>query len=252
MTLHDPEKLTAHALGLLDDTEADAVEGHLRVCADCRHEWDDVRETTALLETVPPETLVDDPPAGDLALRRALRRVRDEAGHMPGDMAGDTAGDETGVVAGDGPRHRRRQPRFGRAVAAAAAAVALLAGGAAVGRITAPQPETSTIAGAGSRTVEGAQGPVRMSATLTPAEGWVRLAATVQGIAPGQRCTLLVTGRDGTSAVAGSWVTSPPREPGRPTPIAGSAIIDPAQVRSVSVRNDAGDTLVELPVPAAS
>lgn len=240
MTLHDPEMLTAHALGLLDDADADAVERHLRACADCRREWDELRETTALLATVPPETLVDDPPVGDLALRRALRRIADETG------------DETGEQAGAGPRHRRRQPRIGRAVAAAVAAAALLAGGAVVGRITAPAPESSSIASAGSRTVEGTQGPVTMSATITPAAGWVRLAATVAGIAPGQRCTLLVTGRDGTSATAGSWVTSPPREPGRPAPVTGSAIVDPAQVRSVSVRNDAGDTLVDLPVPAAS
>ena len=100
---------------------------------------------------------------------------------------------------------------------------------------------------AGARTVEGAQGPVTMSATITPANGWVRLAASVRGIPPGERCSLIIVAKDGSEHLAGSWVVGTPGPvPG--APVQGSAIIDPAQVAAVTVRNDAGQDFVTLQV----
>lgn len=220
MNPHESGDVTAHALGLLDGPAAAAVAAHLDTCADCRREWADVRETAALLDTVPPESLVDAPPVGDLALRRALRRIREESA----------------------PPRRVARPR--RIVAAAAAALVLLAGGAAIGRVTAPTASTTL---AGGRTVEGTQGPVTMSATVVPAAGWVRLAATVQGLPAGKRCTLLVISRDGSEAVAGSWLTPTPTVPGRSGTIMGSTIVDPASIRAVAIRTDAGETLISVP-----
>jgi anti-sigma factor RsiW len=225
VTAHDPEEVTAHALGLLDGPAASTVDAHLATCADCRREWADVRETAALLETVPPETLVDAPPLGDLALRRALRRIDQESGVS---------------------HHSVRRPRFGRLVAAAAAALVLLTGGVVIGRVTAPAPSPFTTA-ANAHTVEGSQGTVRMSATIVPASGWVRLSATVQGLPPGQRCTLLVLADDGTAAVAGSWLTPNPTVPGRSGTITGSTIVDPTRISAVAIRNDSGDTLISVP-----
>ncbi|MBN9099528.1 MULTISPECIES: zf-HC2 domain-containing protein [unclassified Pseudonocardia] len=222
--VHGTGDVTAHALGLLDGPGAAAVEAHLATCADCRQEWADVRETAALLETVPPEALVDGPPAGDLALRRALRRIREES---------------------DAPRHRSAPPRVRRLVAAAAAALVLLAGGVVIGRVTAPAAPATALAG--GHTVEGTEGSVTMSATVVPAAGWVRLAATVSGLPAGKRCTLLVLSRDGTAAVAGSWLTPAVTVPGRSGTIMGSTIIDPATIQAVAIRTDTGETLISVP-----
>ncbi len=235
MTVHNPEDLTAHALGLLDGPSARAVESHLSMCPDCRREWADVRETAAMIGSVPAETLVDGPPMGDFALRRALRQMRAETEQ-------DT--DENIL-----PRRRGTiRPAILRGIAAAAATLALIGGGAVVGRLTAPG--SATIAAAEGRTVQGTDGAVRMTATLTPAAGWVRLAASVQGLAPNQKCTLLLISRDGTSAVAGNWITGTPKPGSTPAGINGSAIMDPSEVRAVAIRNDAGRTLISVPVPA--
>jgi anti-sigma factor RsiW len=240
MTVHNPEDLTAHALGLLDGPSARAVEGHLSMCPDCRREWADVRETAAMIGSVPAETLVDGPPMGDFALRRALRQIREET-------TTDQDTDENPIPLRPSRRGAFR-PALLRGIAAAAAAIALLGGGAVVGRLTAP--DSSTVATAEGRTVQGSQGSVEMTATLTPAAGWVRLAAKVQGLAPNQKCTLLLIAQDGTTSVAGSWITGTPKPGTTPSGVNGSAIIDPATVRAVAVRNDAGQTLISVPVPA--
>ena len=91
-----------------------------------------------------------------------------------------------------------------------------------------------------------------MTATVAPASGWVRVQTDVQGITPGKRCTLEIEGADGGIEPAAFWLSAPPREPGRPTPVAGSAIIPPDQVRAVSVRDETGTTLVRVPVVLSS
>jgi hypothetical protein len=72
-----------------------------------------------------------------------------------------------------------------------------------------------------------------------PAAGWVRVTATVAGIPAGQRCRLEVVGRDGAAVLAGSWLVSP-EGAAKGTTLNGSALIDPGQVASVRVVNEAG------------
>ena len=229
--MHDPGELSAHALGLLGGAQARAVEQHLAGCAACRREWSELRETAAVLDAVPPEMFLDGPPGNDLLLQRTLREIRSETGRQ---------------------RNRRRL-RLG--VAAAVVAAALLGAGAFAGQQLAPQP--TVIAAppappappAGTRTVEGTQGAVSMPATVTPANGWIRLAASVRGIPPGEPCELIVLAKDGSEHVAGSWVVGVPG-PFRRTR-AGSTIIDPAQVsairsaacrrRRIASRHEAGE-----------
>jgi anti-sigma factor RsiW len=147
-----------------------------------------------------------------------------------------------------GPRRERRErARSRRPVALVAAAVVaggLLLGtggviGGAIERATAP--ETEITATADSRTLEGSDGDVTMRAVLTPASGWVRLSAEVRGIPAGERCTLVVTSRDGSETIAGSWLTS-----AAGGVVDGSALVAPDDVVAVTVRNQRGDDFITL------
>jgi hypothetical protein len=93
--------------------------------------------------------------------------------------------------------------------------------------------------------VEGSTGSVTLAAELTPADGWVRIATRVTGIPPGERCEVVLVGRDGEELVAASWITG-----GDPTggPVEGSGAIPVDRVAEVVVRNDAGREFVSVAV----
>jgi anti-sigma factor RsiW len=208
----DPGDLGAHALGLLDGPEARALEQHLAGCAACRREFAELRRTAAALGTVPPEAFLDGP-ASDLVVARAVRRVRAESGAA------------------------RRRRGLALAAAAVVMAVALLGGGVLLGR-SLPDGVAE-----GTRTLAAQQGTVALSAAVEPANGWVRVAATVRGIPAGKRCTIVVIGADGTENVAGSWLSGAAAVQ-RPATIDGSAIVDPAEVIGVAIRDETGTDLV--------
>jgi anti-sigma factor RsiW len=73
---HDPDELSAYALGLLDAGEAARVEAHVAACEGCRADLAELRATAAALDRLPVETFVHGPPESDRALRRALERMR--------------------------------------------------------------------------------------------------------------------------------------------------------------------------------
>lgn len=216
---HDPGELAAHALGLLDPREAAAVQAHLASCPDCRREWQELRETSALLDDVPPEMFLDGPPDSDLVLQRTLWQVR-----------------------GESRTHRTRR-RVTLAVAAVVTGAALVGGAAWAGANLAPGQEI--VAGADARVVEGTAGQVRLAASLTPAKGWVRVSAAVSGLPAGERCEIVLTGRDGTQLVAGGWVTGP--DPNGAT-VDGSAAVDLTQVAAITIRNEAGREFITVRV----
>ena len=225
--MHDPGELSAHALGLLGGAQARAVEQHLADCAACRREWSELRETAALLESVPPEMFLDGPPENDLLLQRTLRQIRTETGS------------------------RRSRRRFGLTVAAAVVAAALLGAGAFAGQQlpgagrgrgaaarAAPRQPAPAPPAAGGRTCRAPRS-VTMSTTVTQASGWVRVAASVRGIPPGELCSLYVIAQDGTEHLAGSWVVGVPG-PTPGAPVQGSTIVAFDQVAGVRVSNEAG------------
>jgi anti-sigma factor RsiW len=224
MRPHDREELGAHVLGLLDGDDARAVDAHLAVCGQCRQEWEELRAMAELLDEVPPEALLEGPPDGDLVLRRTLRQIRAEA------RAG-----------------RRRRLVVGAAVAAVALAV-VLGGGVVVGRAMAPDPSVLAQPPAPGTTILTGTGPggAELTASVVPAAGWVRLTATVDGVPAGQRCRLVVVARDGSRAVAGSWLVSAAGEHDGTT-LHGSAIVAPDQVAAVLVENEAGREFVVAP-----
>ncbi|MGE3286497.1 MAG: anti-sigma factor [Pseudonocardia sp.] len=221
----DRELLGAYLLDLADADETRRVEHRLAVDAAYRSEMEELRQMTDLLGEVPPEAFLDGPPDADLVLQRALRRIRDE-------------------------HTTRRRRRLAAIVAVAAIALgAVLAGGVFVGRATAPsetvlaQPAAPP---AGGRVLSGSNGPVSMTATLTPASGWVRVAASVVGIPAGERCHLVVVARDGRREIAGGWVVSLQGE-ATGTALDGSAMVAPQDVAAVVVANEAGQEFVSLP-----
>jgi anti-sigma factor RsiW len=215
----DGGELSAHVLGLLDPDEQTAVERHLEQCAACRAEWEDLRAMTQTLDELPDEALLEGPPDNDLVLHRALREIRSERAS----------------------EHRRKL--WTRGIAAAVVGAALLGGGVVAGQALAPAPETAVVAGA--RSMETTQGEVTAAVTMTPANGWVRLAATVKGVPPGEHCRILVVAKDGTEEVAGGWIV-PPQEPESGVRLDGSAGVPLDQVQSVVVENTAGERYATL------
>lgn len=227
---HDPEELGAYVFGLLTPEQAHVVEEHLAVCPECYREWEELRQMTDLLDEVPPEVFLEGPPDGDLVLQRTLRQIRSEVSA------------------------RQRRTRLTVAAAAVVGVAVVLGGGVAVGRAVAPEPTAVAAAPApadedavaGTRVLTGTgPGGVEMTAKIIPAAGWVRVSATVQGIPAGERCQLVVVGRDGTREVAGSWLV--PQSGWRQgMTLDGSAIVAPDQVTAVVVQNEAGHQFAEL------
>ncbi len=133
-------------------------------------------------------------------------------------------------VRAEGARDRGRR-RGVVAVVGAALAAAVLAGGVHLGRHRVPGDRVLV-----ATTAAG----VRMTTTVTPADGWVRLRAVVDGVDAGERCRLVVTDRSGRRHVAGGWVASRLGD----TALAGAALVDPAELVAVGVVTEDGRVLV--------
>ncbi|WP_127500768.1 anti-sigma factor family protein [Actinoplanes solisilvae] len=228
MSEHENELLGAYVLGVLDDGERDTVRGHLDGCERCRREVDELREMESALGELPPEALLDGPPAGgDLLLQRTLKQVR-----------GERVRDD-----------RRRRTVW--VAAAAAAAVVVLGGGTLLGRGTAPDApptaQASQPAGTRTATATDAATGATMTASVIPAAGWVRVHAAVSGVAAGEQCRLYVLAKDGSRREAGSWLISEKAAAEGGT-VDGSALVAPADVAAVQVETFAGRPLVTVPV----
>lgn len=233
-TQHDPQLLGAYVLGALDEQEVRALDEHLASCPDCTREVEDLRAMEAFLGEVPPEAMLDGPPeGGDLLLQRTLRQVRSERG---------------GVA-------RRRQFALGAAAAVVAALV--LGAGVFVGKVTSPdggvaqQTQTTAPDPAGTKLATFTDPVTKASMTVkvVPAAGWVRTNMSINGIPEGEKCRIFVVAKDGSRQEAGSWVVSK-KGAAEGTNLDGSALVAPADVKSVVVENYAGKKFVEVPVQA--
>ncbi|MFI8521286.1 zf-HC2 domain-containing protein [Streptomyces sp. NPDC085481] len=238
---HDEEELLGpYVLGVLDAADVRRVEAHVKDCGACRQEVSALHEMEAALGEVPPEAFLDGPPqGGDLMLQRTLRQMRNE-------RAG---------------ARRRRGALVGLAAAAALAGVfwagTAISGGDAP-PVALPPPPTATATPAPpppdtkvASATDAASG-ARMTVRVTPASGWVRVHAAVTGLPPGERCTLVVVGSDGSRTTAGSWVVGAGAHAGegKGASLDGSAAVAPADVRAVVVENEAGKRFVTVPLQA--
>lgn len=229
----ETEQLGAYALGALDEHEAAEMAAHIESCPTCRRELVELESVRDLLADLPPEAMLDGPPEdGDLLLQRTLRQVRAET-----------------------RSYSRRRPLL--AAAAAVAAIALLGAGILVGqRIAAPvvQPTVASTPSAstpvpGTRTATSTDPTTgaTLDVTVIPAAGWVRVSVRAGGIPAGEECRLVVVAKDRTREPAGTWRVSPAGERDG-TPLAGFALVDPAQVAAVEVENLDGRLFVRTPI----
>jgi Putative zinc-finger len=226
---HDPERLAAYAIGLLDGEDTRVTEAHIAGCPHCRQELAELREVDSALRGITPELLLDGPPPdGELVLQRTLRQVRAE--------------------------HDARWGRRRRALIAAALTVLIGVGaaGIALGRVTASEtitarPTTPPVTGTRLLTGLDPSTGARMTVTVTPAAGWVRVKATVVGIPAGEHCALVVIDRNRDRYVAASWLASSAAEKNGIT-IEGAAIVAPGDLAAIAVQNLERRELVIAPI----
>ncbi|TNC27678.1 anti-sigma factor [Amycolatopsis alkalitolerans] len=217
--MSEEQQLGAYVLGAVDRRERRAMEQHLASCRRCQAELAELRMARAALDVLPPEAMLEGPPdGGDLLLQRTLRRIRREKGRESG---------------------RRRAMA---ATTAVVVAVAFTGSGIALGRMSATPGVTQT---AGTRTASATDAATgaRMTVSVRPAAGWVRVSATVAGIPAGQKCRLFVVSRDGTRQEAGSWLVP---GTGHGTELDGAALVASADVSGVEVENFDGRKYVSV------
>src|SRR3954466_2265514 len=214
--------LGAYSMGVLDGDEAAAVEEHVATCAACREELAELTETRDRLAEVRLEACLDDVPGEappDLVLRRTLRSVR------------------------RGERRSRRSLLVAVAAAVVVAAAGV-GGGVLIGRHDgSSRPVAVSALPAGARTATGVNKDIgaTMTASLIPADGWVRVKVQMNGAPAGVDCRITVVGKDGSVRQAGSWRTS---TSGKTPVVDGAAAVASADVAAVTVETLRGDPLV--------
>lgn len=226
--------IKALMVGDLTDAQEVIARTHIAQCGSCRAHIDSLQAVEDMLRQIPPEALLEGPPPGsDLLLQRTLRQTR--------------------------PPNRviRNLPRRNSllTISAAAAVLTLVAGvSAGIGysmndssRSTPPPQAAPVITSSPAAEVPGIRSAstvnattgTRLTASVEPAAGFVRVYAAVTGIPEGERCRLIVEGADGTRETAGSWVISEKGAREGAT-ISGNAIIDMQNVSSVVIENAKG------------
>ncbi|WP_328946715.1 zf-HC2 domain-containing protein [Streptomyces sp. NBC_00250] len=237
---HEEEELLGpYVLGVLDDADTRRLEAHVKDCGACRQEVSDLREMEAALGEVPQEAFLDGPPpGGDLLLQRTLRQMRGERTTTRNRRRGLVGLAAAAALAG--------VFWAGTAVSGTGAPVALPPSPTPTSPVTPATPPPGTRVASATDVASGA----RMTVRVTPAARWVRVHAAVTGLPPGERCKLVVVGRDGTRTTAGSWVVgeAPGGGEGKGASLDGSAAVDPSNVRAVVVENEAGKSFVTVPV----
>jgi Putative zinc-finger len=234
-TARDHPDLSGLFTGGVPPDEARRLEAHLAACEPCSREVTSLQELQQLLEDMPPEMLIDGPPDdGDLLLARTLREVRAEATGPAGRnwlLTAAAAACVVGLALGIGVL-------IGRSGQQSQPAAEASPSRAPTSSATAPPTGVRTASATDART--GA----RLTVSVTPAPGWIRLTAAVTGVPEGERCELIVVGRDGRRHVAGSWMVSA-KGAAEGTTLNGSTLVDVSDAASVLVQNMAGKRFVE-------
>jgi hypothetical protein len=201
----------------LEPEEQDDVRRHIAECVECQDEVVSLAWIPPLLRTVQLEDVerIDNPfdPRG----ARVLDGLLAKAVHRS---------------------HARR------AVAALALAAALVTGVAVFQHLSSGPPSSpfATVQAVDRRT------DVAAAVTLHPQTWGTELHLQLEGVRPGQTCSLIVHARDGRRSVAATWTASYRGTADVP----GRTAIPTAQISSLDVITAAGNHLVHLTVPPES
>lgn len=219
----DEARLTLGALvlGALGEQEASEVRAHLRSCAPCRAEYEELTGMPRLMGLVPVAEVAAGPPAAAPVVRDVLlQQVAAERSGQRRRRIGWTA---IGVTA----------------IAAAAAAIGFgLAGG---GSVEEPEePPSQVLAGTDSGT--GVWAKVELDGVA-----WgTRVDLQLSGAAPGETCRLVAVTADGEREVASTW-TVPAVAPERGyLSVPGATGLVPELIHTLEVVTSDGRTLLRL------
>ncbi|MBT2211578.1 zf-HC2 domain-containing protein [Actinomadura sp. NEAU-AAG7] len=219
----------AYALGLLEEPDRRAFEGHLRSCQGCGRELGALRGIAVTLEGITPDARPPAAPPEPVVLADALRR-----------------------------RARRgRRRRAARAATGLAAGIVLLGGAAGAGftagadrgtsaRPEAPFPDGPRLTAADART--GASGTV----TALPVPWGSRVGLRLTRVRGPLECELVAVDRAGRARTVAGW--SVPAGgyglPGSAAPmltVQGGTALPPADIARYEVRATGGRTILTVP-----
>ncbi|WP_309115299.1 hypothetical protein [Saccharothrix sp.] len=82
-------------------------------------------------------------------------------------------------------------------------------------------------------------GDIHLSATITPADGWVRLKATVTGLPPNHPYHLVITNAKGQTFKAAAWITTTAPE----TTLSGAALVPLPELTTLTLTTPTGHPL---------
>ncbi|MEU4397144.1 zf-HC2 domain-containing protein [Micromonospora orduensis] len=232
---HVTDLLGPHYMGALDPADSDAVDRHLRDCAQCRVTAREVCDVVAALALLSDDVAVEEAspvtrPAAPAARRGGSGTVR-PAGGRP-------------VSAGPGRQPRPRRQRLALVRAGLALAVVLFVGFGALFVLDQVSdeavPEVVTVAASGSEPRTGATASVFASET----DSGVHVRVTVTGLRAGTGYQLYAVTLDGQTREIASWTsTETVQEVSGDLPV---ALGDLAFV-TISVANGAPSVTVHLP-----
>jgi hypothetical protein len=219
--------LGVYLVGALEPTERAEVDAHLRGCARCRSELDEIAMLPAMLDKLSlddvGEVIPLPVPSEDLYARVAAQ-ARAEAGY----------GDTPTVVTDAAPP--RRRPRW-QLIAAAAAAVVVI-GGVSVTTVQVLQSSNH------AESFVGQQHGVRMRVALSSQTAGTALRIAVSGLPNDEHCRLIAVGSDGTTDLIGEWDATYAGE----WQMTGSTSIESANLNKLVLYDRAGKELVTVPV----
>ncbi|WP_422747614.1 zf-HC2 domain-containing protein [Micromonospora sp. WMMD1219] len=194
---HVTDLLGPHYMGALDPAESDAVDRHLRDCAQCRSAAREVCEVVAALALLSDDVAVEQvPPPVTRPAVPAARRGRSDASRPAGRRSGSAG-------PGRQPRTRRQQLALMR-VGLALAVVLFVGFGTlfVLDRTTdEPGPEVVTVAATGSEPRTGATASVFASES----DGSVLVRVTATGLRAGTRYELYAVTLDGQARKIAEW-----------------------------------------------
>ncbi|MBT2532670.1 zf-HC2 domain-containing protein [Arthrobacter sp. ISL-48] len=212
--------LGAYVLGGLDPTDSLRFEAHLRECADCRTELEELEKLPALLDALPV------PDAVALTATRPGAGAVEPAAAVPHAIIDELAS-------------RRRTSRRRWAALVGAVAAACLALGLVAGPVfnRPPQPDASY-------SVQSGNG-LRFSVDLARKTWGTELAVSGSSMPLDGTLSLWIRGRDGTEDRACAWTATPS---GR-VKVTGATPVQLASIASVELRDGTQQTVAVITVP---